>query len=223
MRFFEPEDYEDLPKDPAARWLALYVRAKKRLGDTPSKSTVDDYISAMYVITGELGFGGFITKTRNRHSLDSEGNIAFEKAMALLETRLRLRTTGNSSALSIGLERSTKKHIYLQIESLRQLVAHSDLSKNHKKRLDGKLDELQILINAPRTDFVKVMTVLAVIGASVTSTLADAPAALGTIMVLIGADKQAEEDEQKLLEQEKGPLNITDQSSSSDSDEETPV
>ena len=69
------------------------------------------------------------------------------------------------------------------------------------------------------------MLVLATIGAVIaatTSFLADAPDAIGTITILMGEEKEAEEEEQKALQAEPETLRIEDKRSKSENDDEIP-
>jgi hypothetical protein len=146
-------------------------------------------------------------------------------AVTRVSTRLRLKLSGRNHALSVALPRTTKTKLFAQIERLRQLVQSADLSEKQKLKLFEKLDELHGIVIAPRTDFARMMAVVAFVAAALggsTAFLADAPGAIATITALIGEAKELEEEEQMLIQAEKEPLQIEDQRENTGSADDIP-
>ena len=218
-------DFEALPTEPTLRWLKLRDLLERRLESSVesqegrSDSDLVEYWSVLANAADELNVGSLpaISHGNIRQSFE-----VFQSEVIALATRLSLRTPSINRALSVALERPTRAKIHAQIERLRKLVASSELDAERKNKLNAKLDELQTLITAPRTDFGKTLEVLAFIAmviAGTTSFLADAPDALTTITAMIAADKEAEESEQRAIEVAKEPLSIPDLRHGTDSDE----
>lgn len=227
MALIFSSDFDDLPANPAQRWVKLRDLVEKRLGniaDTQegvSDGDLIEYCAILSSATEELALGKLplVGSTSIRDDFAS-----FRSEVIALATRLSLRSSTASKSLSVALTKSTRAKIITQIEKLRKLAAESELSSGHKKRLEKKLDELSTLVIAPRTDITKVALILAIVGSGLvqgTSFLADIPGAIGTITALIGVDKEAEE-EQRLLETEKEPLGLPAPESRSDDSGEIP-
>ncbi len=228
MAMLLSSDFESLPDDPAQRWLKLRDLVEGRLGnmfDTREGAIDSDLIEYWSILASaaeELKVGKL--RPVSHGNLREDFSI-FRSEVTDLATRLSLRTSTSSRSLSVAISRPTRTKIQVQIDRLRKLVAESELDPNRKTRLASKLDELQLLVVAPRTDFGKVMLVLATIGAVIaatTSFLADAPDAIGTITILMGEEKEAEEEEQKALQAEPETLRIEDKRSKSENDDEIP-
>ena len=228
MALLLSSDFESLPVDPAQRWLKLRDLVEGKLAtmfdDREGNSDGDliEYWSILASAAEELKVGKL---TAVSHGNLREDFAVFRSEVIELATRLSLRTSTSNRAFSVAIVRPTRAKIHVQIDRLRKLVSESELDAGRQKKLSRKLDELHALVVAPRTDFAKVMVVLAAIGATVASTtsfLADAPNALGTITMLIGADKEAEDEEQKALEAEPERLRLEDKRSESENDDEIP-
>lgn len=210
-------DFESFPQQPEARWLQLRDLVEKRLDDgfdmkNESHETYDllEYIQVLSAAAEELGVGalGEISPSNVREEFDT-----FRASVAALATRLSLRVSLQKIAHSVALARPTRKQIFGEIENLRSTIGNSELSEPEKVKAAKNIDQLQILIMAPRTDLARVGILLAGIGAfavGTTSTLADLPSAIGTISALIGADKLEEESEQALIEDARKKLQIQD-------------
>ena len=224
MALIFSSDFDSLPAEPASRWIKLRDLVEQRLDDKmlsqegSSDEDLIEYYSILSSATAELAMGElpivFPSEIRQHFA-------SFRAEVIALATRLSLRTSTSNKAFSVALIRPTKARIASQIERLRKIISESELPENRKKRLTKKLDELEELVRAPRTDFAKVMAVLSYLAAGLggtTAFLAAAPDALVTISALIGQDKEAEE--QQLLEAEQRPLGLPDlRPRISDSDE----
>lgn len=217
MPLIAANDFDGLPDEPIARWLQLRDLVEKRLDSFGEysegrNSTHDllEYTQVLSAAADELGVGSFPEI--------SPGNISEEFSMfrarvAGLATRLSLRSGIVSASNSVTLARPTRKRILIEIETLRSLIRNSDISDAQKNKATGKIDQLQILIVASRTDIARIGLLLVGIGAfaaGTTSFLADIPNAIGTISALIGADKLEEEDDQRLIESARSELQIED-------------
>jgi len=225
MPLVAADDFASLPKEPVARWLQLRDLVEKRLDsyvdmNNGGNDRVDllAYVHILTAAADELGVGSLaeVSPANIHEEID-----LFRASVAGLATRLSLRINHETNLNYVALERPTRKKILVEVENLRSFVHRSDLSDELKKAALVKLDQLQILIIAPKTDMARVGILLTGIGAFIfasTSFLADAPTALGTISALIGADKMEEENEQRLIEGVKDKLQIQDHRERSNAD-----
>jgi len=219
-------DFDNLPAEPALRWLKLRDLVERRLDEvTDTMNGVSDhdlveYCSVLASAAEELKLGKF-----NEFSVgDIRQNYENLRADVIaLATRLSIRSSSANAAFSVALPRTSKAKIYNQIERLRAQISGSDMGGDQKKKLFLKLDELHQLVVMPRTDFGKAFAVIAYVAMTVGGSaafLADAPDAIATISAIIGEAKVAEEEEQRLIEEEKPLIGIPDmREDSSDSDE----
>lgn len=217
MPLVAASDFKDLPQEPEVRWLQLRDLIEKCLENGVDMNnggyeTYDllEYIQVLSAAAEELGIGalGEIPPSNFREEFDT-----FRASVAALATRLSLRVNMQEIAHSVALARPTRKQIFGEIENLRSTITKSELSELEKVKVSKNIDQLQILIMAPRTDIARIGILLAGIGAfavGTTSTLADLPSAIGTISALIGADKLEEESEQALIEGARKKLQIQD-------------
>lgn len=142
-----------------------------------------------------------------------------------LATKLSMRHATKNIENSVALPRTTKTKIFAQIERLRGMVSAADLPERQKKRLFDKLDEFHSLVVAPRTDFAKLMIILAAfssIGSDAVRLLVDAPIAIENIWKMVGEAIEGEHEEQRLLEEAGKPLQIADQRPRNNLDDEIP-
>lgn len=210
-------DFKDLPQEPEARWLQLRDLVEKRLDecfdmDNGGRETYEllEYVEILAAAAEELGIGALKEIAPGNIHEDFD---AFRASVAALATRLNLRVSVQKIAHSVALERPTRKKILTEIEKLRSTIKNSELSEAEKNKAAKNIDQLQILVIAPRTDIARVGIVLTAIGAfavGATSLLADLPTAIGTISALIGADKLEEENEQALIEDARRKPQIPD-------------
>lgn len=217
MPLVAADDFASLPKEPVARWLQLRDLVEKRLDsfadiNNGGNDRVDllAYVQILTAAADELEVGSLaeVSPANIHEEIDS-----FRASVAGLATRLSLRIDHENGVNYVALERPTRKKILVEVENLRFFVQRSDLSDELKKAALAQLDQLQILIIAPKTDIARVGILLTGIGAFIfasTSFLADAPSALGTISALIGVDRMEQEQEQKLIEGVKSKLQIQD-------------
>jgi hypothetical protein len=216
MALVSSTDYDNLPVEPIPRWLKLRDLLEARLIQaTDEREGISDhnlieYCTVLSSAADELGLGLIerftVSNVREEYSQIRSQIIA-------LATKLSIRSSSYNVALSVALPRASKTKLFSQIERLRTLISSAELSDKQKKRLLAKLDELHSIIVAPRVEYAKLMAVLAILAAGVTTAtafLADAPDAIATITAVIGEAKEAEEEEERLLEAEKEPLKIPD-------------
>ena len=153
-------DFESFPQQPEARWLQLRDLVEKRLDDgfdmkNESHETYDllEYIQVLSAAAEELGVGalGEISPSNVREEFDT-----FRASVAALATRLSLRVSLQKIAHSVALARPTRKQIFGEIENLRSTIGNSELSEPEKVKAAKNIDQLQILIMAPRTDLARV-------------------------------------------------------------------
>jgi len=211
------DDFEGLPKEPIARWLQLRDLIEKRLDSYcdmnnggNEKGDLLSYVHVLSAAADELGVGSLaeVSPANIHEEID-----LFRASVAALATRLSLRLSHSSSEHFVALGRPTRKKILGEVETLRALIRNSELSEDQKTKASAKLNQLQILIIAAKTDIARVGVLLAGIGAftvASTSFFADAPNALGTISALVGGDKLEEESEQTLIEGVRAKLQIQD-------------
>ncbi|QIE41379.1 hypothetical protein G5B39_05060 [Rhodobacteraceae bacterium SC52] len=226
MALLRSTDFRNLPSEPKARWLGLRDLVESRLRDVEDMrngNAIEDIIEYARVLSTaakELEVGD-LNPLHASYSQDEYQQ--FRGEVAGLATTLSLQVSETFSVISVALERPTKERIFSQIERLRSAVDQSDLDDRAKRRAHAKLDELHKEILAPRTDFAKVLSVLAYISGGIggaTSFLAAAPGAIETVTALIGAEKEAEEV--KLLEVSAPLKAIPDFRSGSIDDDEAP-
>lgn len=204
MELISAEDYNSLPDDPEAKFVAFEEICRRNMNNfIHNESDPGFYMMVrqqymMHVSTAaeECGVSGLAYPWRPDDF--SQAVEDFLLTASGVATRFRLRNSGKLDALSVRLASKTRGRIEQQIAKLRDLIADSDLPGGHREKLLRKLDELSVELSQPRVSFGKVLAVLAAVGAGLaagTSLLADAPAAIATITSLLGADKEAEEAE----------------------------
>ena len=229
MALVYSSDYDRLPVEPVKRWLALRDLAERRLSEStdPREGVSDDdlseYCTVLLSAAEELDLAKFDTfpaaSVRQHYP-----NIRAE--ITALATKLNVRASNANAALSVAVSRSSRHKIFAQVERLRVLITNSDLQENQKKKLISKLDELYVIVNAPRADFAKIMAAVGLIAAGVvgqtTSFLADAPQAIATLVAIVGEEKEAEEEDQRLLQADRAPLQLEDLRSDLDENGEIP-
>lgn len=228
MALVSSADFDSLPLEPVARWLKLRDLLETRLQNVTderngvSDEALDEYCTVLVSAAEELALGKF--------QVFSVGNIREDYArlrneITSLATKLSIRGATANAACSVALPRSSRAKIFLQIERLRSIIERSELEPKHKEKLLAKLEELESIIQSPRTDFAKLMVIIAAIAtgiSTVTSFLADAPQALATISAVIGEAKDNEEDEQRLLQASQEPLKLADLRDGVANDDEIP-
>lgn len=198
------EEYEQLPEDPEQQFIELERICRRSMTEMISNETraeFDHLVRMQYMTTvaaaaEELGIAGV------EYPFDAEYPAqeidAFLLKVSGVVTRIRLRSGRRFRPYSVKLGTRTKARIEIEIQKLRGLVEESDLSEPKRKALLKKLDELMHELNQDRLSFAKTLRILAAVSVSVgggTAFLAEAPAAVQTIMTLIGADKELEDEE----------------------------
>lgn len=220
-------DYALFPADPAEKWLALEAKCRRSLNELIVESrdlAADQILKLQYMNTvsaaaEELQIAGLNVPVTVAN-FDS-----FLMEVTRVSTKLRLRASGTSHAFSVQLRSRTKAGILSHIAKLRDFISSSDISEREKTAFGEKLDELETLVRATRTDFGKAMRVLSWIAAGLfatTSFLADAPNAVEAITALMGQDKIEEDAEQQLIAQAREPLKIEDQRGRVTEDDDLP-
>jgi len=219
-------DYDALPADPQVRWTKLRDLLERRLAEfsDPSEGYAEEdlieYCCVLSAAADKLGLGKLAAfEINNIRRTFPE----FRSSVISLATRLQITSVSGGSENSVIIQRSTRGKITKEIEKLRNLVSSSDLPEAQKRKLRNKLDDLQRLIFDPRTDLIKVFAILGNLGAACVNTtalLADAPNAMGTIVALIGHEREEEEEERRLIEAQKVPLQLEDHSQGSGYDDD---
>lgn len=205
MQLVSDEEFQALPDDPAAKWIALEALCRQRahewLARNPS-SVEERAIRLQYMMTvsaaaEELGIPG--VDYPKGSSPDSHFETFLTNATGA-STRLRMRST--ATTYSVRLAEKSRGRIEVQIARLRSIIAESDLPASRRAALLARLDELSSELSSPRVSFSRVMAILAYVSVGLGTTtafLADAPEALSTITSIIGADKEAEVAEIKRI------------------------
>ena len=228
MALVSATDFKSLPLEPISRWLELRDLLEKRLdfATDPMQGVSDEhlleYCDVLVSAAEEFKLGAF--------SSYSTGNIrdhyvGIRSEIVKLATKLSLRASDSNAAYSVALPRQSRVKIFSQIERLRALIMASDLAENQKKALFNKLDELHSLVREPRTDFARMMQIIAFLALGLggtTAFLADAPDALSTIAAVIAEAKENEEEELLLLKAQEEPLQLRDLRTTSETDDEIP-
>jgi hypothetical protein len=132
----------------------------------------------------------------------NQGFTAFSLAVkgAVARIRFRHRTVNRTS--SVLLLPNTKPKIEHYISRLKEIIENSDLPSHRRDLLCERLEEFRRELNQPRLGFVKTLTVLSLVLASLgsaTTVAAEGQTAVTHIMRLIGLDRQTEEEEAQRL------------------------
>lgn len=204
MELISAEDYNSLPDDPQAKFVAFEEICRRNMNafiHNESDPDLDMMIRQQYMMqvsaaAEECGVEGLAYPWRpDDMALAAEDFLLTASGIV---TRFRLRNSGKPDALSVRLASKTRGRIEQQIAKLRDLIANSDLPEKRRDKLMRKLDELSVELSQPRVSFGKTLLVLAYVGAALqgsTAMLADVPQAIATITSLLGIDKEAEEAE----------------------------
>ena len=225
MALVSSSDFETLPMDPIKRWLELRDLVEKRLGELidtqqgASEGDLVEYCTILISAAEELELGKFDNF--------SVGGIrqyypTIRAQIIAMATKLNMRSSTANAAFSVALPKASKTKILAQIELLSHLVEKADLPEKQRDKLLSRLNELRELVIAARTDYARLMAVIACIAAGLggtTAFLADAPAAIATINAVVGDAKEAEEEEHRQLQALREPLKLQDLRSSSETDE----
>jgi hypothetical protein len=228
MPLISLSDLQKLPDEPVQKWLHLRELLERRLeAVTEDRNGTDpaylrEYCYTLVSAAAEFGLGTFSSfSVANIH----EDFPLIQSEVITLATKLSLRQPSRNIQNSVALPRKTKAKIFTQIERLRAMVTEADISDNQRKKLFAKLDEFHSLVVAPRTDFARLMIVVAAVATFVGETtgfVADAPVAIANMRAWIDEAIEDEQEEQRLLNEEQKPLQLADQRPRSDLDDEMP-
>lgn len=202
MELISAEDYNSLPADPQAKFVAFEEICRRNMNQLIHDNSPPDfdvtvrqqYMMQVSAAAEACGVSGL------EYPWDAPSQ-AFENFLLTasgIVTRFRILHSGKPDALSVRLAQKTRGRIEQQIAKLRDLIANSDLPEKRRDKLMRKLDELSVELSQPRVSFGKTLLVLAYVGAALqgsTAMLADVPQAIATITSLLGIDKEAEEAE----------------------------
>lgn len=210
-------DYERLPSDPLQKFAALEQICRKNMLEAISHETSGDFdslvrTSYMTIVTSaaeELGVGG--VKYVDHLNSVQEDVQEFIRVVSGVVAKIRLRKSSGRDAFSVKLANRTKGIIEHEIAKLRDAVSESDLDDSKKRRLLAKIEQFRTELHKERMSYGVALSTLAIIAAGTTSFLADAPDAYGTIICLIGQDKEKEEAEILRLEGPPKPHLLTEQ------------
>lgn len=197
-------EFAGLPAEPDAKFAALEEICRRNMnlmitGETPEhydRGIRTQYMAIIAAAAEELGFPGFKHPYAVLNPMEEFDDFLL-RATAVT-TRIRLRSGSHTPETSVRLASKTRGRIEQQLQKLRNMISHSDLPEERRKKLLRKLDELSVELSQPRLSFGKVMAILAAVGVGVggmTGFLAEVPQAIATIASLIGADKEAEDSE----------------------------
>lgn len=198
------EEFEQLPEDPEQQFVEIERICRRNMTamiDENTRVEFDSLVRMQYMTTvaaaaEELGITGI------EYPHDAEYPAAeidtFLLRVSGVVTRIRLRSGTRNRPFSVKLGTRSKARIELEVRKLRGNIEEADLPERKRKALLSKLDELMVELNQSRLSFAKTMRILAAVSVSIagsTTFLAEAPAAIQTIIALIGADKELEDDE----------------------------
>ncbi|WFU47728.1 hypothetical protein [Sinorhizobium terangae] len=201
------QDYDALPEEPALKFVALEAICRRNMNQFISEQTPAtfdrmiemQYMSVVSAAAEELGIGGLSYPSHLDEPYTAFNDFLLEAAAAV--TRIRLRNS-SSKAGSVRLSQRSRAKIELQLRRLEQLIEEAEMSEGRRKALLQRIDQFRHELDQTRLSFGKAMALLAAVSLGITSGtsfLADAPEAIATITSLIGADKEAEDQEAKRL------------------------
>lgn len=208
---FSNEDFDLLPEDPQGKFVVFESVSRKNLvkeinTNPPEKAHnfKTQYISTVAAAADELGVQGLynITSAPN----PDVGFDRFINSVNSIITKLRLRGVTLKSSTSVSVPSGIHDKIRNQVAVLKEIIEKSDFPQERKNSLYEKLDQLIIETSQQRTNFGKVMSIIAFVSMAVHGTtgfLADAPEAIATITSLIGTSKEVENGESLRIE---GPI-----------------
>jgi len=198
------EEFDQLPEDPEEQFIELEGicrRSMTRMIDDNTRAEFDHLVRMQYMTTvaaaaQELGIDGIKYPYDAEHPANELDDFLLRVSGVV--TRIRLRSGNRIRPYSVRLGTRSKGRIEIEIRKLRGWIEEADLPGVKRKALLAKLDELAAELNHTRVSFAKIMRILAAISvplASGTAFLAEAPAAIHTILTVIGSDKEREDEE----------------------------
>lgn len=201
------EDYEALPEDPIMRFVSLEGVCRRNLrsilsdsdGDYIARLAKQEYMQTIAAAADALGISGPIYPSDLREP--TEGFEDFLGRATATATRLRLQAPSGKAG-SVRLSERSRGRIELQLRRLEEAINSSDISEDRRERLRQRIQEFRNELHNPRLNLGKAMAVLAALGLGITtgtSFLADAPDAITTVISIIGAEKEAEDQERLRL------------------------
>lgn len=216
------EDYNALPDEPELAFAQLEEIARHRLSeiiDFSESVALDEELRRQYMAivssaAEALGIPGLEMPATLQKEQDTY--VTYSIAVASKVNKIRIKRRGSSRSSSVLLARGTIARINMQVDKLRESVNTSDMDNKTKEKLAGRLDEFTSILTEPRFRFSKALVILTAIAAS-TSAIADAPNALHSILRLVGADIQSEQEACARLSAP--PPALTDQSATSAPDD----
>lgn len=202
------DEYENLPEDDEQKFVEIERICRRSMTEMIDRETSNDfdhlvrmqYMTTVAAAAQELGIEGLDYPHDAEYPANELDNFLLRASGVV--TRIRLRAGRRSKPYSVKLGTRTKARIEIEVRKLRGYVEESDLSERKRKALLEKLDELMVELNQSRLGFAKTMRILASVSVAIaggTTFLAEAPNAVQTIMTLIGADKDREEEEMERL------------------------
>lgn len=205
-----PEDgFDILPAEPLAKFILFESISRKNLAKeierNPEKETSlkIQYVGSVNSAAEQSGL--------QLYNFDAASSVekGFERFLASVNsavTKIRLSGVDLKSTTSVNVPINVRDQIRAQIDGLRNIISKGGFTKEKEIALNKRLDELLEQLNYNRVSFGKVMSIIAYVSMGVhgaTGFLADAPEAIATITSLIGASKEAEDEEILRIE---GPI-----------------
>lgn len=203
LTLMNDEDYDTLPEEPASRFVALEGICRRNLREVLNDGD-DDYIARlakqeyMHTVAAAASALGMDGPALPPDFVETVAGFEdFLGAATAAATRLRLQTPSSRTG-SVRLTERSRGRIELQLRRLEDAIYSSDLPDERRERLRLRIEEFRRELHNPRLNFGKAMAILAAVGLGITtgtSFLADAPDAITTVVSIIGADKEAEDQE----------------------------
>ncbi|MEL6315749.1 MAG: hypothetical protein AAFQ60_17105 [Pseudomonadota bacterium] len=198
-------DFDGLPTEPKARWLAIREILEMRLDQAEEFEqgiTVQDMMQYAYAVAEAAKTLGVGTLELPTPSSISEDFSEFRAKVGGLATHLSLRAS-HEQHLNSKLSSEVQERIRLQTARIRELIhGHNEDIRNSDKLLQ-MLDAFEKEIDGGSLDLSQAMRTLAFIAAGLggtTAFLADAPQALATIQQTIGLQIAANEEQKAMLQ-----------------------
>lgn len=201
------EDYEALPEEPTDRFVALEGICRRNVRDLlldgdddyTARLAKQEYMQTVAAAADALGIDG---PTYPSNLMEpTEGFEAFLGRATATATRLRLQAPSGKAG-SVRLSERSRGKIELQLRRLEDAINSSDIPEDRRERLRQRIQEFRNELHNPRLNLGKAMAVLAALGLGITTGtgfLADAPDAITTVISIIGAEKEAEDQERVRL------------------------
>lgn len=201
------EDYDALPQENDLKWVASEEVARSNQLKWESTFREDSsyealrlqYMAVVSAAAVELGIDDVYFSGSIRDVDDSY--YAFVRDVQMAATRIRLRHSGMRNPETVKISEDGRNIIRAQTRKLISIIEGSQISDRDKRRYVEHAENIISEMDRPRVSLAKATKLVGSIAFGVavgTSAIADAPAAISTIMGVLGVEKQAEQEQLSL-------------------------